>query len=855
MAQPVWITPTGTIGGLPSGEVIRPIQLSATPVAPAVSLTYQVIGGALPSSLSMNETGLIYGSADAVYENTTFTFVVRVTDNLGNLADRTFSLVVSGADAPSFVSPTGSILVTQDSVWTELQVRYSSPISDSNILIRLVQGQLPPGLEINEYGLIRGYPTAPYSSVNTGRLLTTAIDISNNIITCYNTSGFTPGRPIIFSGAIMGGLVSGRTYYVKTVESTTTFTISTSVDGPVVELSDAVGYMDVALPDVSVPQPIVKTYDFTLKIESSYGSSVRTYSITVVNQNASTVVGGPGKPVNTRVPTILNTRPLEFFINPNDPNYSYYVLPPQDHGMTYPPSSPAYIGKFTSDNLFSFRILGYDFDDSQIEYVFADLSPGLIGDSATGWVTGIPEIASNSISVFGFSVSVRKKNSPLLESPFFQFSFTLKNNIDGNVTWLTSSSLGTIFNNTESVFTVKAVSDVSLEYELVSGSLPANLSLLKTGEVVGTVAFQPTTDLLSQNDSTSFAFTVKAYSPQFPVVNSLRTFTLTVLQEFSNPMDTLYIKCTPSIEDREILNTLLNNNALIPYEYLYRPEDPNFGKSTEIIYEHAYGINATNFDAYVEAVTKNHYWRNITLGEIKTAIARDQYTGEILYEVVYSSIYDNLVNYNEVDLYDISEQSTALLPEGESISKEIVWPRLIPLSLGEWYTSETDVFTSYVLAPNGQQYYTSLTPGYAKVLYPNSLPNMRMQVVDVLGQEQNTNVMPLWMTSQQTNGSSLGFVPAWVICYTKPGYSQIVKDNIDNNWKTPAGSKLALNLINFKIDRFTVDKSQSYNYDNNLNPPAWINLPSATPVPDPKDSQNFYVWFPQQTILPDKTQY
>jgi hypothetical protein len=132
---------------------------------------------------------------------------------------------------------------------------------------------------------------------------------------------------------------------------------------------------------------------------------------------------------------------------------------------------------------------------------------------------------------------------------------------------------------------------------------------------------------------------------------------------------------------------------------------------------------------------------------------------------------------------------------------------------------------------------------------------MRQQVIDVVGSEENTYILPLWMTSQQLDGNTLGYTPAWVICYTKPGFSEIIKNNIENNWKNPVGQIQRLNQIAFNIDRFTVDKSTTYNYDNNLVPPAWTALPSGDPVPDPIDSQDFYVLFPRQTILPNDTQY
>ena len=354
--------------------------------------------------------------------------------------------------------------------------------------------------------------------------------------------------------------------------------------------------------------------------------------------------------------------------------------------------------------------------------------------------------------------------------------------------------------------------------------------LLSNGEITGYVADQPTTSILGSGDTTSFTFTVQAFSPTYSTILSSKTFTVTILQEFTQPTDILYIKAAPSIEDRQIINSLLTDDTLIPTESLYRPNDQYFGKASSVIYEHAYGIYASDIQQYITAVTRNHYWRNITLGEIKTAVAKND-AGTIIYEVVYSEVIDNLVN-----------------PQGVSISETITWPRPIDLQLGPWYTSITNIFTSYADIL-GQQYYTSLSPGYAQTLYPNSLFNMRTRVSQVIGQEYNSKLLPLWMTSQQENGSTLGYTQAWVICYTRPGLAKAIKTNIETNWE------YTLNEINFKIDRFSVNKSITYNYDNSLVPPAWTGLPSATPVPDPVDSKDFYVLFPRQTILPDETQY
>jgi hypothetical protein len=563
-------------------------------------------------------------------------------------------------------------------------------------------------------------------------------------------------------------------------------------------------------------------------------------------------------------------------ITQDTPYFGYYVLPPDSQGLTYSPTENAFIGKITSDNEFSFKVIGKDFDDNVLTYIFADLPLGLTENTSTGWITGNPVIADDSISKFSFSVAVSKASNPSITSGVFKFSFVIRNDIVGDIVWITSANLGQIENSSISTLSVVAESDVALEYRLVSGTLPPNLVLLSNGEITGTVAYQPTDTLLPAGAVTDFTFEIEAFSPLYsPVVNSTRTFTLSVVQQYTQPTDTLYIKCTPSIQDRNLLRTLLNDTTLIPSSYLYRPDDSNFGKATNVIYAHAYGIYANDLDAYVAAVTKNHYWRNITLGELNTAVAKND-AGEVIYEVVYSSVIDNLIN-----------------PEGVSVSKEIVWPRLIDLNLGPWYTSVTNIYTSYINAPvegqswltqnneyitsedlfileteSGQPgFYTSLTPGYATVLYPNSLPNMREQVGDELGQEYNFRLYPKWMTSQQANGSTLGFTPAWVIAYCKPGtvtlpngekitYAEQIKNNIENNWQDPVTNyKFQLNEINFKIDRFTVDKSLTYNYDNNLSPATWTGLPSATPVPNPVNSNDFYTLFPRKTILPDETQY
>ena len=833
MAQPIWTTPAGTLGTFPAG-FYNEIQLQASPVVPATSITYQLLGGSLPTGFSINSSGKIYGTVLLITTETEYNFSVRVTDNLGNIRDRTFSITITGSAIPSFVTPPGNILSTNDSVWVELPITYQNPDSSNPVSIRVQEGSLPPGLEINEEGLIRGYASPPILNVTVPEITTaaTVTTSSTNAITCLSTTNFTAGRQVVFTGSIMfGGIEENITYYVKSVINATSFTITATQNGPEFILTDGSGFVTVTLPASTVGQPTIRTYTFGLLLDSPLGSDMSSYSITVINQNTPVSQGGPGYPSNSRIPAIYNTRPPRYNLA-TDPYYGYYVLP-ANTDTTYPPTTPAFMGTFESSNYFSFKIIGNDFDGDELTYIFAGLPPGLTGNILTGWITGTPVLSSEGINQYGFSVSVYKTINPAVATPFFNFSYNLSNGITDTISWITSSNLGSIFNGTISTKNVKAIAEVDLQYKIVSGSLPPNLTLLSNGEITGYVADQPTNVLLQQNSTTDFVFTIQAYSPTYPIIKSDKTFTLSVIQEFGQPTDTLYIKAAPSFHDRDLLNSLLTDDTIIPYDSLYRPYDVYFGKATDVIYEHAYGIYASDIDEYLAAVTQNHYWRNIILGELKTAVAKND-NGEIIYEVVYSQVIDKLVNL-----------------KGVSVSQSIYWPRPINLNLGPWYTSVTNIYTSYAQAVT-QNYYTSLSPGTVRTLYPNSLLNMRNRVGQVLGQEYDSRLLPLWMTSTQSNGGTLGYTPAWVICYTKPGLSETIKNNIETMWTTSDGTKLTLNEINFQIDRFSVNKTLTYNYDKSTTPPAWTGLPSASPTPDPLDSKDFYVLFPRKTILPNQ---
>lgn len=715
---------------------------------------------------------------------------------------------------PVWITPAGDLGVFPAGFDLGVQL-VAQPVSPSiSVTYTLLNGTLPPGItanpvSLNDTGYITGKPLDVIVET-TYTFTVRATDNFGNIrdrtfsIRVYGLQGVHITTP---NGQLLNTLDSVYiNYQIQVYNPVATneygIVISSGNLPPGLYMSNAGLIQGYPTPPLTaLGFPTTETYNFSVQLISQAGNDSKSFSIVVRNQNIN-------RPPNTRVPVILNNTPLQLPLDVNDPYYAYYL--PEDNK----------IPTVRANEYFSFKILGHDFDKNSLTYLYGVLPPGLTGDLNTGWITGTPILPDNSISKYTFDIAVCKKDIPSIRSSFETYTMIVTNHIEQDIVWTTSSDLGIINNGSISELYLEATSVRNVSYILRAGSLPPNLTLLENGQITGRVPYQPTGALLSQGDSTTYTFTVQAYNPQFPVVQSTREFTLTVYQKFANPTDNIYLKATPNVAGRQIINSLLTNEQLIPTNFLYRPDDVYFGKASEVKYVHIYGVDSTDLSHYINAIQKNHYNRKLVLGEIKTAIARDS-NNEIIYEVVYSSIIDDLVN-----------------PEGVSIPIKIQWPRKISMDQGPYYVSNDDKYTT------DESIYTSYSPGYIRDLYPASLTNMRVELTNHLEYTDDQGLLPRWMTSQQADGNTLGFVQAWVIAYTLPGKSEMIKYVIDNYWTH------RLNEIDFSVDRFIIDKSASFNYNVKLVKPNWNEFPGGYPTPDPMNVYDIPVLFPRKTILP-----
>jgi len=697
-----------------------PFQLSTAVGSMTASFNQHVYfnlqAGQLPSGIQVSDNGLLIGVPKAVASiqgvptqvsrDVTSKFTVRAyTQNyingtyiLDQLRDRTFSLTVSGQDAPEWITPAGQIAQYYDgSLVSGYQLLYTDVDPLDIVSVRLASGSLPPGLSISSRGLISGF-IQPLSPVDA------------NAGFSRNGQGFSQ-YPFDFN-----------------------------------------------------TQGVTDNYQFTLELTDGVNSNLRVFSIYVVARNTltadNTVITADNDFITAdvtpvRAPIILNTQ--------------------------------GSIGTVRNDDWYAYQFIGKDLDGDQFQYeLIYDIGdssgiPGLTLDPNSGWLYGyIPPLGITE-RIYNFGVRIFKTNNPDVYSDYF-YSLNIIGPINTDIEWLTPANLGTINNGATSTFYVEAINAAGLElqYQLLSGSdsnLPQGLQLLPSGDIAGRVSFNTfaldggttTFDvtmndlgITGQNTETTFdmthSFVVQATSVN-GLVNVTKRFSITVKRAFNQPYENLYIQAMPPENDRTLINSLLQNADIFPPDLLYRPTDPNFGLSTQVIYYHAFGLTATTYADYVSSLYQNHYWKNLTLGEIKVAQARNS-AGEVIYEVVYSRIIDNLLNN-----------------DGQSVSKQVT----LPYPINE--ADSTEINT----------------------VYPNSLINMRDQVIDTVGQV--SNILPLWMTSKQSDGRILGFTPAWPIAYVKPGKGNQIVYYI----KELFGQRL--NLIDFEVDRYELDRLLTKNWD------------------------------------------
>jgi len=353
----------------------------------------------------------------------------------------------------------------------------------------------------------------------------------------------------------------------------------------------------------------------------------------------------------------------------------------------------------------------------------------------------------------------------------------------GNIQWVTPKGyLGEVYETLSCPYSVKAIASggFPVSYTLAPGSgpLPSGVTIdTITGELRGSCGFI--------RQDTSFTFRIRA-SVGATFVD--REFSLLMKNLFNTqPVTGVYMTMT----GWDKIDWVDFSNINIPEEYVFRPNDVNFGVNQKPMMYLLFGLPDISDADLWSVMTGNperaheydFYQRtDLYLSELKYAVVRDN-SGNILYEVLYRDVIDPLNRVYKRRGKNKIDVSAGGFNPGDSLVRNLVtYPQ-----------------TASIYNKNDTKY-----------IYPSSLKNMRkdLMVNDTGGIGLNgVEGLPLWMSSQQIYGdptSILGFVPAIELAYLKPGCSTTVIRHLKlamNGWDDMLGAKLIFDR--FVLQRYT----------------------------------------------------
>ena len=966
MAQPQWTSDPGSLGVIPEG-IFYSVPLRAE--ADGQDVFFRLIAGQLPAGIQVTTNGIIEGvprgtitvqgvptevSQDITSKFAIRAYTVRAGGVVDRIADRTFSITVTGQDIPEFVTPAGNVGIFFDGTKAVVPIQFTDNDIDDIVRVRLLAGELPPGLVLNSStGVISGiilplvgppgtaeagydntqYDQYPFdfvtrsasrnyqfileitdgkqSNARTFEIFVYAksdMQASVTTITSDNTwitADVTPTRvPVLLNNSgFIGRYRSDNRFAYKFDaidfdDDAVVYEISAdkSIDSnslpfdelyggvfavpPGLVLDPNTGWFYGYLPDqgatelnyrfgvrvkkklelavpwnpltatyisgdtisylgnnytalISVPGGTVPTNTNYWMIDSPVASPYSIFAMTIIgdietdvvwltspdlgtiyNGNVSTLsvqaVSANSKELQYRIPTGTNSRlPQGLTLQASGHitgrvSFNTFAL---DNGTTtfdQQLSTRLTTDETTFDSTYNFTVNAYSAESAQITlsvesidvtnggFGYTQIIPTFSPPETLGGITatGIVTLVNGFIT----AVDLLNPGSGYVNPPSVFFTpaqggaqaLVTTEISGGSVTKVNIESAGVAY----SVPTVliSAPANPTISTQAVAGAVTivngviTNIAVSNPG-----IGYLTEPGILIIGSGTGATATANlADLNRFNVISIFRRFSVFVKREFNQPYQSLYIKCMPPQSDRDLIASLVQNQDIIPFNSLYRADDSYFGVSSDVVYNHAFGLTAASLDTYVSSLDLNHYWKNLTLGEIEYAIARDT-AGNVIYEVVYSRVIDDLVNN-----------------QGQSVSKQVKLP-----------------------------YSTTVDGQTVSTVYPNSLVNMRDQVVDVVG--QISPLLPTWMTSKQRDGRVLGFTPAWVIAYVKPGQGARVVYNIQQRF----GNQL--NLVDFKADRYEIDRSASFaweHYDDSVESGRWIPQPPVATTFD-NNTTNF----------------
>ena len=239
-----------TFGSITSGFTYYVASIDANGTDFQVSTTqFGTIWGITTASGNMTlsfptNTGYLTGSTTNMSVNMPITFSGSI---FGGVATATTYYVNNIYDSTTFGISSSLVTVgaTDTTAGTNvITVSSTASLTTFNPIIfsGTTFGNITAGTTYYINKILAGGTTFTVADSLLTRTTTQTIGVSD-LIYVNSTTGFVANAPITFSGTSFGGLVAGTTYYILAINDGVSFTISTTIGGGAVNVSDGKGAM------------------------------------------------------------------------------------------------------------------------------------------------------------------------------------------------------------------------------------------------------------------------------------------------------------------------------------------------------------------------------------------------------------------------------------------------------------------------------------------------------------------------------------------------------------------------------------------------------------------------------------
>lgn len=645
---------------------------------------------------------------------------------------------------PIWVTPAGFIVTATETISITRSVSASGP----SINYKIISGSLPSGLSLNTgTGSISGIPSRVYQVIRSEFVIRAqnSFGVADRKF-FIDVQGPTPPNITTPGGQLSIG-PSGEKFLINNQFVDFQFAATADVlpegKGLVYYIADGDGELP---PGLSLSQSgritgqVLDNLSLYYRAAEDGRYDMEGYDFSPYEHESLQAFGTGGRYVNKvykfflTVSNGVGTARGSFQIDVQDPTFYINSVVPNLYPIAPQWLTPSNLGSVRSGSNIMIQLNTYDCFPipSTIRYdwniVNNSANPIITSkllnledlDIKTGVINGYLNYTPQYSATYTFKVRVTKTSSADGKVAFRDRTFTLTvlGSVESNLSWVTTSTVGTLEMGQISELSIVAANTDPLQkitYTLTSGSLPSGLSLATDGSIQGRLNYFTTSTSVS-----TFNFTAKAKDSNLGS-EITKSFTLRVNGYTGKKYSQMLFEPLLSQEDRDYFTVFITNNLIFEQSLLYRPYDSFFGvqRSLQFILEH--GIEQLNLNSYVPAIQNYFYRKKLYFGNIKTAFALDDSHNKI-YEVVYVELVDNLVNEDGV-------------PINETVA-------------------------------NGNT-----------VLYPNSIDNMRGELENIAATDEL--FLPKFMkTVQDDSGVPLGRILCLPLCYCLPGNADKIINRI-----------------------------------------------------------------------------